>query len=149
MRLTTPDCWDRLTNSTFGVLGTVDAAIGVHLVPVVFAVSGETLAVPIDRVKQKASPRLRRITNLEQDSRASLLVDHRSSDWDQLWWVRADMSFVGAVDPDAWLPNLGDRYPMYTSASSVTTVITFAINSLSGWQALGSHEGEGPSGRSH
>ena len=142
MRLTTPDCWDRLTDATFGVLGTVDAAIGVHLVPVVFALSGETLAVPIDTVKPKASSRLRRITNLEQDSRASLLVDHRSSDWEQLWWVRADMTFVGSVDPDAWLPDLGERYPLYASTNSVATVITFTIDSLSGWQALGPHEAD-------
>ncbi len=142
MRLTTPDCWDRLTNATFGVLGTVDAAIGVHLVPVVFAVRGETLAVPIDRVKPKASPRLRRITNLEQDSRASFLVDHRSSDWAELWWVRADMIFIGSVDPDEWLPDLAERYPLYTSTSSVATLITFTIDSLSGWQALGPPEPE-------
>jgi PPOX class probable F420-dependent enzyme len=140
MRITIADCWDRLTDAKFGVLGTVDAAIGVHLVPVVFVVSGEILAVPIDRVKPKASSRLRRITNLERDSRASLLIDQRSSDWDQLWWVRADMTFVGPGDPDAWLPYLGERYPLYTSTSSVATVITFTINSLSGWEALGSSE---------
>lgn len=142
MRMTIAGCWDRLTDAKFGVLGTVDAAIGVHLVPVVFAVSGETLAVPIDRVKPKASSPLRRITNLEQDSRASLLVDHRSSDWNQLWWVRADMTFVGSRDPDAWLPHLGERYPLYASASSVATVITFTIDSLSGWEALGSPEAQ-------
>lgn len=140
MRLTEGECRNRLMDATFGVLGTVDAATGVHLVPVVFAIRGDTLAVPIDRVKPKASTRLRRITNLELDSRASLLVDHRSSDWDQLWWVRADMACIGSVDPDAWLAALGERYPLYTSASSIATVITFTIDSLSGWDALGSPE---------
>jgi PPOX class probable F420-dependent enzyme len=140
MRLTDGDCRKRLANEAFGVLGTVDAATGVHLVPVVFAFSGDTLAVPIDTVKPKASTRLRRITNLELDSRASLLVDHRSPDWDQLWWVRADMTCIGSVDPDAWLTSLGERYPPYTSAGSIATVFTFTIDSLSGWEALGSPE---------
>jgi PPOX class probable F420-dependent enzyme len=137
MRLETPDCWNLLGNATFGVLGTVDAAIGVHLVPVVFAVEEEVLAIPIDRVKLKGSTRLRRVTNLEQDSSASLIVDHRSSDWDQLWWVRADMTFVGPGDPAPWLPVLGERYPAYASKGSITSVLTFAIDALSGWAASG------------
>ena len=137
MRLEAPDCWNLLGSAIFGVLGTVDAAIGVHLVPVVFVVADEALVVPIDNVKPKGSTRLRRVTNLEEDSRASLIVDHRSSDWDQLWWVRADMTFVGFGDPDRWQRMLGERYPAYTSKGSITTLLIFAIDSLSGWAAAG------------
>ena len=53
MRLDSIDCRKRMDSSMFGVLGTVDPDRGTHLVPVVFAVSGDELVVPIDAVKPK------------------------------------------------------------------------------------------------
>jgi PPOX class probable F420-dependent enzyme len=117
------------------VLGTVDPRRGVHLVPVVFALVGDRLAVPIDDVKPKRSTRLRRLMNLEGDPRASLLADGRSDDWDALWWVRADLTFTGVEDPDSWQSALAARHGEYRAEGSVHAVLAFRIDGLVGWAA--------------
>lgn len=125
-----------MDSSLFGVLGTVDPDRGTHLVPVVFALSGGELAVPIDTVKPKKAKRLRRISNLRSDARASLVVDHRSDDWTELWWVRADLGFLGTTDDaDGWLSRLANRYPQYREEGTVDSLLVFTIRSLSGWSA--------------
>jgi PPOX class probable F420-dependent enzyme len=125
-----------MDSSMFGVLGTVDPDRGTHLVPVVFAVSGDQLVVPIDAVKPKGTKQLRRIRNLRSDARASLVVDHRSDDWSDLWWVRADLGFLGTEDyADGWTSRLAIRYPPYREAGTVDSLLLFTIRSLSGWAA--------------
>ena len=136
MRMDPIECRKRMDSSMFGVLGTVDPDRGTHLVPVVFAVSGDELVVPIDAVKPKGTGQLRRISNLGSDARASLLVDHRSDDWAELWWVRADLGFVGTEDyADGWPSRLGKRYPQYREAGTVGSLLLFTIRSLGGWAA--------------
>jgi PPOX class probable F420-dependent enzyme len=136
MRMNPIDCRKRLNSSMFGVLGTVDPDSGTHLVPVVFAVSGSDLVVPIDTVKPKAATQLRRVSNLRTDARASLIVDHRSDDWTELWWVRADLGFAGMmVYSDEWASRLVSRYPQYRPAGAVESLLMFTIRSMSGWTA--------------
>ena len=136
MRMDPIDCRKRMDSSSFGVLGTVDPDRGTHVVPVVFAVFHDELVVPIDSVKPKKSRQLRRINNLRLDARASLVVDHRSEDWTELWWVRADLGFVGTEDyGDGWPQRLANRYPQYREAGTVGSLLLFRIRNLSGWAA--------------
>src|SRR5690242_12554050 len=64
-----------------------------HIVPVVFAVhiDGEHARIytAVD-AKRKSTQRLRRLANIEDNPRVSMLVDHYDEDWSHLWWVRAD-----------------------------------------------------------
>ena len=60
-----------------------------HLVPVVFAVVGDTVWTAVD-AKPKSTRSLRRLANIEANPRVSLLVDHYEEDWSALWWVRVD-----------------------------------------------------------
>lgn len=125
-----------MESSLFGVLGTIDPDRGTHLVPVVFAVSGDKLVVPIDAVKPKQTGQLRRISNLHSDARASLIVDYRSDDWAELWWVRADLRFLTTEDyADGWPSRLANRYRQYREVGTVDSLLLFAIRSLSGWAA--------------
>ena len=125
-----------MSNAEIGVLGTVDADRGVHLVPVVFVLDGDRLLTPIDTVKAKSTTRLRRLRNLEQDMRASLLVDHRSEDWSELWWARADLVFVSnAVPTAADAGALRSGYAAYASPGSIDTVLIFEVVRLAGWAA--------------
>ncbi|MDJ0791013.1 MAG: pyridoxamine 5'-phosphate oxidase family protein [Acidimicrobiia bacterium] len=136
MRLSDDQIRSRLSRAEFGVLGTVDADRGVHLVPVVFLLDGDRLLIPIDTVKAKSTTRLRRLRNLEQDIRASLLVDHRSEDWSELWWARADLVFVSnAVRTEADAGALRSKYPTYASPGSIDTVLNFEVVNLAGWVA--------------
>jgi PPOX class probable F420-dependent enzyme len=68
-------------------LATTDPDGRPHLVPIVFAIEGETLYSPVDR-KPKRSSRLRRIENARARPDVTILVDHYDDDWTRLWWIR-------------------------------------------------------------
>src|SRR5205814_1068673 len=70
-----------------GRLGTVDPTYGVHLVPITFALVGDTILTAVDH-KPKISRRLRRIANIERNHDVTVLVDHYEEDWTRLWWCR-------------------------------------------------------------
>lgn len=130
----------RLTVADHAVLSTVDADRGVHAVPVCFAVVGDHVVVPVDRVKPKSSTALRRTDNLEADPRATLLADHWDRhDWQQLWWVRADLVRRTEVDDDtraALERALRDRYPQYRT-TTFADLLVFEVVGLTGWAAAG------------
>ena len=127
---------ERFTAARFAVLGTVDPLRGTHVVPVVFAMAHDQLVIPIDTVKRKKGTALRRVTNLERDPRASILVDGRSEDWHRLWWVRADLTYVGhtGVD-DVVMAALAAKYDAYAAPGSVDSVLRLSIGQLVGWSA--------------
>ena len=120
------------------MLGTLGEVETIHLVPVCFVVSGDTVAVPIDRVKPKSGSRLQRQDDLDHHPRASLLVEHwDAGHWDRLWWVRADVRRI-PVDPgrhDDYVRLLGGKYEQYADPSTIASVIPFALDRLSGWSA--------------
>ncbi len=134
------DARARLVVADHGVLSTVDADSGVHAVPVCFAVVDDLVAVPIDTVKAKRATVLRRSVNTAADPRATLLVDHWDRhDWQQLWWVRADLTRVdeSALDPAVVRrleAGLRDRYPQYRDAP-FAGVLVFHVDRLTGWSA--------------
>ena len=134
MRLDRSTCTSRLVEADFGVLGTVDAEWGIHLVPVVFVVVGDRLAIPIDVVKSKSTTSLRRKANVADDPRASLLVDHRSGDWERLWWVRADLQ-ASTTGDEPWREVLAESYPPYRESDAIVDVMAFDIVALMGWAA--------------
>src|SRR4051794_17873586 len=90
---------------------------GPHLVPVCFAVAGDTVYTAVD-AKPKRSGRLQRLRNLEADPRAALLADHyEDEDWDALWWVRATgrarVLAPGDAEAEAAVDRLVARYAQY------------------------------------
>jgi PPOX class probable F420-dependent enzyme len=68
-------------------LATIDPDGRPHLVPIVFALDGETLYSAVDW-KPKRSQRLRRIENARARPDVTILVDHYEEDWRRLAWVR-------------------------------------------------------------
>jgi len=130
------DCLNHLGSASFGVLGTSDSRHGTHLVPVVFAVRGDELVIPIDSVKPKGKNRLRRIDNLRTDSRASLLIDHRNADWGALWWVRVDLEFDRTAAPESsWQSALARKYQQYRPEHTIDSLLLFTICAMQGWRA--------------
>jgi len=77
----------RLSAARVARLATLDDDGRPHLVPIVFALDGETLYTAVDR-KPKRSWRLRRIENARARPDVTILVDHYEEDWDCLWWIR-------------------------------------------------------------
>jgi PPOX class probable F420-dependent enzyme len=118
-------------------LGTVAPDGKPHLVPVVFALHHEVVYTAVD-AKPKTTQRLRRLANIEHNPQVSLLVDHYSDDWTQLWWVR--------IDGIAALHHYGDemhtgrdllraKYTQYQSVPLNGPVIAVAVRGWSSWHA--------------
>jgi PPOX class probable F420-dependent enzyme len=101
-----------------------------HLVPVVFAVDGDTLLTAVDH-KPKATTRLRRLANIAAEPRVTLLVDEYDDDWSRLWWARADgTAQVHDAHP---LAPLVEKYDAYRDRTPTGPVIVVSVERWSGW----------------
>lgn len=117
-------------------LATVTGTGRPHLVPVVFAVEGDTLWTAVD-AKPKTSPHLRRLANVRAHPRVSLLVDHYDDDWSGLWWVRADGG-AEILDPDTdegqrGIGHLVAKYPQYQTDPPGGAVIRVRLDTWRYW----------------
>jgi PPOX class probable F420-dependent enzyme len=119
-------------------LATADAGGRPHLVPVAFAVAGETIYSAVD-AKPKRTRELRRLANVGENPAVALLVDHwDEEDWERLWWVRADGT-GRVLDPDEpeavrGVELLRERYPRQRADGPVLAV---DVARWSGWAAAG------------
>jgi PPOX class probable F420-dependent enzyme len=109
-----------------------------HLVPITFALDGDTLYTAIDH-KPKRSTRLRRLENIAANTRVSLLADHYDDDWSRLWWVRADgeARIVAAEEPPhaTAVDLLKARYEQYRRRPPTGPAIAIGVRRWSGWRA--------------
>jgi PPOX class probable F420-dependent enzyme len=139
MRLAHEEAMTRFAAHDHGILCTVHATRGVDAVPCVFAVDGNFVGVPVDRVKPKSTPRLQRERNLEADSRATLLVEQWDrEDWSQLWWVRASLRWEADPSPErenGLAALLENRYPQQYRGRPFDSVHVLQIVDVTGWAA--------------
>ena len=141
MKLTEDEARSRFATRVHGVMCTMHPERGPDPVPAVYAVDADGyVGVPIDRVKPKASTRLKREDNLEADARAALLVEHwDEQDWTRLWWVRADLEHVADPEParvEALADRLAQTVPQYVD-KPFERVVVCRIVGLAGWAAEG------------
>lgn len=115
-------------------LATVSADGVPHLVPIVFALDGDTIYSAVDG-KPKRSRALRRLANIAANPRVSVLVDEYSPDWSQLWWVRADgVCSVHDASPAA-VSALTAKYPQYRDVPLDGPFLHIAVTHWSAWGA--------------
>lgn len=142
MKLSVEQSQYRLATSDHGVLATLHPTRGADIVPVVFTALHGHIGIPIDLVKAKASTRLQRERNLESDPRATLLIEHwNRDDWSQLWWVRAQLRWLGH-DSTASVTALGgrladqlaERHAQYRERP-FARVLVLRIGAVTGWSA--------------
>ena len=103
--------------------------------PVVFAIEGDHVGIPIDRVKPKAATQLQRERNLHADPRATLLIDHWDPiDWSRLWWVRAELRTVRATATieAALADHLARKYAQY-SDRPFDRILVLQLAAVTGW----------------
>jgi PPOX class probable F420-dependent enzyme len=125
----------RFTSSPVARLATVRPDGGPHVVPVVFALDGDTAYSAVD-AKPKRSRRLQRLANLRADPRCSLLVDHYDDDWSRLWWVRADGTATILDDPPGTHPGLealARRHRQYRAQPPDGPLVVISVERWSGW----------------
>jgi len=136
MRLDQAEARARFAGSSVLRLATAGADGRPHLVPCTFAVdeSGRVV-IGIDN-KPKSSGELRRLRNIAENPRVSLLADHYGDDWARLWWARADgLATVELSGPEhgAYWALLRAKYPQYAGQVLDGPVIVVTVESWSGW----------------
>jgi PPOX class probable F420-dependent enzyme len=87
-------------------LATADRGAIPHVVPVCFAIRGNTLYVTIDeKPKVKPGTTLKRLRNIAENPAVAVVVDRYKEDWSRLGWVmlhgRADILSQGKEHDDA------------------------------------------------
>jgi PPOX class probable F420-dependent enzyme len=111
-----------------------------HIVPIVFALAGETIYSAVD-AKPKRTTALRRLANVAANPRVAVLADHYDEDWRALWWVRADGSgrVLAAGEPEARdaVARLAERYAQYAEQPPTGAVLAIDVERWSGWSGAG------------
>jgi PPOX class probable F420-dependent enzyme len=127
----------RLTAARVARLATIDPDGRPHLVPIVFALDGDTLYSAVDR-KPKRSQTLRRIENARARPEVTILVDHYEDDWSRLWWIRvrgrARVLDDGAERERA-LALLVEKYPQYRAEPPDGPVLAVDVADVREWSA--------------
>ncbi len=127
----------RLEEARSARLATVGPDGKPHVVPITFAVDGDTVYFAID-AKPKRTTDLKRLRNIAANPAVSVLVDHYEDDWKRLWWVRADgaarITAEGAQAERA-LDLLALKYPPYRHARPPGPVVAITIQTMTGWAA--------------
>ena len=125
----------RFASSPVARLSTVRPDGGPHVVPIVFALVGDTVFSAVD-AKPKRSTDLQRLANVRAHPRCALLVDHYVDDWRRLWWVRADGVAEVVVGPPTEHPGiqaLVQRFPQYRDQPPSGPLLVVTVQRWTGW----------------
>jgi PPOX class probable F420-dependent enzyme len=128
----------RFADARVARLATVRADGSPHLVPICFALDGDTLYSAVDH-KPKRSRALQRLENIKANPSVTLLVDEYAEDWSKLWWIRADgiahIANPGAQEHARATELLAARYAQYREAPELGQAIVVDITRWTGWKA--------------
>ncbi len=125
----------RFASSPVARLSTVRPDGRPHVVPIVFALVGDTVFSAVDK-KRKRSTDLQRLVNVRAEPRCALLVDHYDDDWDRLWWVRADGHGEVVDVPPAGHPGiqaLVQRFSQYRNEPPSGPLLVVTVQRWTGW----------------
>ena len=127
----------RLAGSKVAHLATVSPEGRPHVVPIVFALEGDTLYFAVDS-KPKKTTRLTRLKNIAANPAVSVLVDHYENDWTKLWWVRADGTahvVTDDIEAKRAIDLLARRYEQHAKDRPRGPVVAIHMDRLTGWSA--------------
>jgi PPOX class probable F420-dependent enzyme len=125
----------RLTAARVARLATTDPDGRAHLVPIVFALDGDTLYSAVDR-KPKRSSKLRRIENARARPDVTVLVDHYEENWSDLWWIRLRgraRVLDDGEEHDHALALLQEKYPQYRAEPPEGPVLAVDVTEVREW----------------
>ena len=115
-------------------LATVGADGRPHVVPICFALDGDTLYTAVDE-KPKSTRALRRLTNIESNPCVEVVIDHWDENWSRLWWVRLS-GRARVVEHDARaLGLLVAKYEQYRERPPEGPFVLVTIQRRSEWRA--------------
>ena len=133
-----------LETSRVGRLATADAKGVPHLVPVCYAVMGDSAYITVDEKPKRTDIPLKRIRNILENPAVALTVDRWDEDWSRLAWVmlrgQAEVLEAGE-EHDLAQVRLRERYPQYRSMDIAgLPVIAIRISRVLGWGDFGAGE---------
>jgi PPOX class probable F420-dependent enzyme len=111
--------WERalLEAQPVARLATVSAGGQPSVLPVVFALDGDTIVMPLDgKPKRVPATQLRRVRDLLANPQVALVVDHYADDWAELAWVQVRGTAALLEQGPGYergLALLRSRYPQY------------------------------------
>ncbi len=97
-------------------LATADAAAAPHVIPVCYALAGDTFYVVIDDKPKRTRTGLKRLRNIEANPQVALVIDDYDDDWTRLAYllVRGRATVVETeAEYIRGLAALRARYPQY------------------------------------
>jgi PPOX class probable F420-dependent enzyme len=132
--------WARnlLETEPVGHLGLIDYEGLPRVLPVTFAVVGETIWSAIDEKPKRVPGReLARVRWLQDRPETAFTVDHYSEDWSELAWVQVlGRTTVAELDGnDAALEALSSRYPSYRTQPPRGPLLKLQPGRLVWWRA--------------
>ncbi len=122
-------------------LATADAAGRPHVVPICYALRGNTVYFTIDeKPKKRPGARLKRLANLRENPSAALVVDRYDEDWSRLGWLmvrgRAEVLEAGP-EHDLAQAGLRARYPqLATMRIEELPVVAVRVDRVVSWGRL-------------
>jgi len=121
-------------------LATADAKGVPHLVPVCYAVFGDSLYITIDEKPKRVDIPLKRLRNIAENPEVAVTVDRWDEDWRRLAWVmlrgRAEI-LVAGDEHDQAQARLRERYPQYVAMDlAPLPVIALRIARVLAWGDL-------------
>ena len=121
-------------------LATADALGVPHVVPVCYALAGETLYITIDEKPKRRDVALKRLRNIMENPAVALTVDRWDEDWTRLGWVmlRGEAEILrGGKEHDAAQDVLREKYEQYrTMDLAPLPVIAVPVRRVSSWGNL-------------
>ncbi len=125
----------RVTEARVGRLATVRPDGTPHLVPICFAIVGDTVVSNVDD-KPKTTVRLQRLANIRANPSVTLLVDHYAEEWSRVWWVRVDGNarvVENGPERDAAVVALRAKYQQYERIGISGATVVIEIERWRGW----------------
>jgi PPOX class probable F420-dependent enzyme len=121
-------------------LATTDRNCVPHLVPVCYAIIGDSLYITIDEKPKRTDIPLKRLRNIAENPQIAVTMDRWDEDWSRLAWVmlhgRAEV-LAGGTEHDQAQARLRERYPQYrTMDLAPLPVIAMRIARASAWGDL-------------
>ena len=122
-------------------LATADSNGVPHVVPVCYAMVGDSLYVTVDEKPTRSDARaMKRLRNIAENANVAVVVDRYDEDWSRLAWVmlrgRAEILDHGD-EHDRAQAALRDRYPQYREMRlEPLPVIALRIDRVAAWGAL-------------
>lgn len=130
-----------LLDQRVGRLATADSHGAPHVLPVGYALEGDTLYIAIDdKPKRTSGRKLKRLQNIIENPRVAVVVDRYDEDWSRLGWVmlrgRAEILDDGDEHDEAQAL-LRARYPQLAGMQIAGyPVIALRIDRATSWGDL-------------